>query len=206
MQKRGKLLIACALFFLFFAINAHGFEVKYNYFGPSGSALSNVSLFIYNCTDADCRSIAESHWNNATNTGDSSSITISNTTPVANRSLEFHFAECYKVKTGVRNLTEYLGTIPTITFFRADSCNSTINITSMPSQINVSQTLTVGINLSSVFKNSSNLPSAVAHFYDANVTVKLLVNGTENQSIECCCALEWQKLEPELDADKRWSL
>jgi hypothetical protein len=182
MQKRGMLLIAYILFFLLLAINVNGFEVKYEYSG----GISNVSLFIYNCTNTECTSIAESHWNNATNTGDSSSITISNTTPVANRSREFHFAECYKVNTQIRNLTEeYLGRGSfTIPFLRADSCNSTINITSMPSQINVNQTLTVGINLGPVFKNSSNLPQNVTHFYDANVTVKLFVNGTENQSID----------------------
>jgi archaellum component FlaG (FlaF/FlaG flagellin family) len=187
MQKRGMLLIACILFFLFFAINTHGFEVKYKYQDENGEKVTNVSLFIYNCTNDQCTSIAESYWNNATFTPESS-ITISNTTPVANSSLEFHFAECYAVKEIKRNITLYLNADPNkpfgITFSQAPSCNSTINITSIPSQINVSQTLTVGINLGPVFKNSSNLPSAVAHFYDANVTVKLFVNGTENQSID----------------------
>jgi len=156
MQKRGMLLIVCILFFLLLAINVYGFNVTYTYKNSSGDFVTHVSLFIYNCTDENCMSIAESHWNNATFTSESS-ITISNTTPVANSSLEFHFAECYAVKEIKRNITLYLNADPNkpfgITFSQAPSCNSTINITSIPSQINVSQTLTVGINLGPVFKN-----------------------------------------------------
>ncbi|MEM4318315.1 MAG: hypothetical protein QW244_00600 [Candidatus Pacearchaeota archaeon] len=186
MEKRLLVLI-----FLFFLPLVSGFDITFNYTNYNSSY--GVDVFIYNCTsypDNICNNLGNNFWNNITHT-DSNSLTISNTTNIANKSLEFHYTSCEVIVDKLRNLSSYAISPITVFFDKYSNCTSNITFTSEISggnvniRVNLSRT-TEGPTNRGIFPfflaSSASLPSIVHDFYNIEVNLSLYINGTFNQS------------------------
>ncbi len=173
MKKR--LVVLLIIIFLLPFISAVSITYKYYNDTEYQNPITNVQLFVYNCTDESCSSLITPYWNNQTSTGDSNVITITNLTPISQYNKEFHYASCYKVKEESRYLNYYEGSEQEIWLSKEPICSAfPLNLQVEGSGINSGWK--VKVNVKEVF-NSTTVPAD-----GLPSEVMLYINDTPNQS------------------------